>query len=588
MPMVKVLLGNQWKMLINTIRSQGIKSYGIYLISALFLAGILYFVSRGIWAVHEDITDPILAGALSYGQLMMIGLIILIGLPQVFKNLYASTDLELLFTLPIPTRKIFWVKYLQSFFGVPLFTFVFLLVPLVVYGIAIQASILFYPVLIVTLLAVIVIGLSIAYLFNLGLIQIIPASRANELMTVMSALSGLFVYLLMMIPRFANDSSLLDLLLSGVPLFPKWVPISWGSNAITTAAHGSMDFLVPLFLLVVFSIVLVFLASSLVEKGFRTGWIRLSEGGSKKKKRKSAKGTASPSLHRPAIAVGIKEWYMIKRDMREWLVFMPILFFIIAPLIGFFQGGADLSEIRAYPQITWPIAQIFFLFLYAVFNGTVSASSIAREGSAAWVIRTLPLSGKSIALGKLWISWLLPFVIITVIEIIAGLALGWAIKDFLLGILMKAVITIGISAMGLWFGTIGAKYNPKNPQQRLKFFTTMLLQMLSLVYLIITFIPYVLLILPVDMIDFVAEVREDTSGFFGAIVSFVFTILKWRTDSPLVMGIVGVILLLLIPIVIGTLFTLASGRKLDKGIVIEQVHSAQTKGLFGGKKGGLL
>src|SRR5699024_9719022 len=121
-----------------------------------------------------------------------------------------------------PTRKIFWVKYLQSLLGVPLFCFVFLLVPLVVYGIAVQASILFYPVMIITLIAVMVIGLSIAYLFNLGLIQIIPASRANEFMTVMSALSGLFVYFLLMIPRFANDSSLVEALLSGVPLFPDW------------------------------------------------------------------------------------------------------------------------------------------------------------------------------------------------------------------------------------------------------------------------------------------------------------------------------------------------------------------------------
>src|SRR5699024_3038259 len=183
-----------------------------------------------------------------------------------------------------PTRKIFWVKYLQSLLGVPLFCFVFLLVPLVVYGIADGANILFYPVLIMTLIAVIAIGLSIAYLFNLGLIQIIPASRANEFMTVMSALSGLFVYFLLMIPRFANDSSLLDLLLAGVTLFPKWVPVTWGSDTITAAARGSMDFLLPLVLLLVFSIVLVLLASSLVEKGFRTGWIRLSEGGTKKKK----------------------------------------------------------------------------------------------------------------------------------------------------------------------------------------------------------------------------------------------------------------------------------------------------------------
>src|SRR5699024_6944078 len=141
---------------------------------------------------------------------------------------------------------------------------------------------------------------------------------------------------------------------------------TWGSDAITAAARGSMDFLLPLVLLLIFSIVLVLLASSLVEKGFRTGWIRLSEGGTKKKKRKAKGNVSIPSLHHPSVAVGIKEWYAIKRDVREWLVFMPIIFFIIFPLIGFFNGGANLSDIRSYHHVSWPIAQIFFLFLYAV------------------------------------------------------------------------------------------------------------------------------------------------------------------------------------------------------------------------------
>src|SRR5699024_6549104 len=157
--------------------------------------------------------------------------------------------------------------------------------------------------------------------------------------------------------------------------------------------------------------------------------------------------------------------------------------------------------------------------------------------------------------------------------------------EFLLGIAMKAIITTGISAIGLWFGTIGAKYNPKNPQQRLKFSTSLLLQLLSVIYLFVAFIPYTLLILPVEMIDFVAEIQAQANSFFDAILHFVYVVLKWRTEFPVLMGITGTVILLLVPIAIATLFTLASGRKLDKGIEITQVYHTQSKGLFSGKGG---
>lgn len=587
--MIKVLLLNQWKMLVNTIRTQGLKNYAGILVSAIFIGVLLFFLSKGIWAVGESITEPVLAGILSYGFLMIIGLILLLGLPQVFKHLYSATDLGLLFTLPIPTRHIFWIKYVQSFVGIPLFCFVLFLVPLVVYGILIGANFIFYPVLIVTLLAVIIIGLSLAYLFNLGLIQIVPANRANEFMTVMSVLSGLLIYLMFMIPNIANEGSLVDTLLAGLPLFPDWVPVTWGSDALVHAANGSLDFLMPFALLLVLAVVSVIVTSTLVEKGFRTGWIRLSEGGTKKKKKRATKQGRAHALHHPVTAVGIKEWLTVKRDMREWLAFMPLAFFIIFPLIGFFSSGARIGDIRGYNEISWPIAQGVFLFLYAVLNGTLAASSVAREGSSIWILRNLPLTGRHIALGKLWISWLLPFILLTIMEIIVGIFLGWTILQFVIGIIMKAIITTGISAIGLWLGTIGAKYNPKNPQARLKFGVSIILLVVSYVYLFIAFIPYVLLIVPLEAVDIAGDASNSIGGFFGWIASIVFTLLSWKASYPVIMSIVGVLILLLIPLGVAALFIQASARKIDKGISIDMTQGSTSKDLFkGGKSGGSL
>src|SRR5699024_2687430 len=106
--MMKVLMKNQQRILVNTVRSQPLKNYAVYLLSFLVIGIFLFFLSKGIWTMADSFTSSMLEGLLSYGQLAMIGLIILLGLPQVFKDLYTSNDLELLFTLPIPTRNIFW------------------------------------------------------------------------------------------------------------------------------------------------------------------------------------------------------------------------------------------------------------------------------------------------------------------------------------------------------------------------------------------------------------------------------------------------------------------------------------------------
>lgn len=580
--MMKVLLNNQRKIMMNSIKSQSLKNYAGFLISLIVMGILLYFLTRGVWFAADLVTDAVLAGVVSYGSLIIFGLIILLGLPQVYKHLYAARDLEFLFTLPIPTRHIFWMKYLQSFTGVPLSGYIFFAIPLCIYGIASDVSYFYYPVALLVLLAVVVIGLSVAYLANLLVIQIVPASKANEFMTIMSFLAGMFVYLLIMLPNIISDTSITDVILSGLPLFPDWAPMSWGSAAITYAANGSVGFVLPLILLLLLAICSLFLTTTLVEKGFRTGWVRLSEGSGKTKKRKNT----VQGLSHPIIAVGKKEWLTIKRDLREWLIFMPIGIFVVFVLIGFFSGGGRLGDIREANDISWPIAQAVLLFLYSMFNGNMAASSVGREGASEWVMRVLPLSGKNIAIGKLWISWLIPFVLMTGIEIIAGIFMGWSVLQFVLGIIAKALVTIGISAIGLWLGTLGAKYNPTNPQQRLKFGVSLIMLVLSYAYLVILLFPFGFVMVPIDQIDVSFDLDHGMTGFMGLLASTVLALLSLKASYPVVMTIVGIVVLVLLSIGITVLFIYASAKRFDKGVKIDVVSQTNSKALFGKKKVG--
>lgn len=577
--MMKILLRNQWRIIVNTVRSQSGKNLFSYGVIILVMIILLNWISRGIYVMSGQLTTALFKGIVSYGSLMAIAMVILIGLPQVFKHLYAATDLNLLFTMPIPTRNIFWMKYIQSFIGVPLFVFIFFSIPMIVYGSATSAHFIYYPVVLLTVFLVTILGLSIAYLLNLVIVQIVPASRANEFMMAMSFFSGIIIYFMYMLPTLINDEPVSELLLKGLPLFPDWVPATWVGDAIVKSASGSLDFIVPFGMFLLLVLIFAFIATSLVEKGFRTGWIRLSEGGKKKKKKRTQSRTLT--LSHPIIAISKKEWVSIKRDLREWFVLMPVVFIIIFGAIGYFSGGGemDLQAMRDFNKLSWPIFQGILLFIYALSNGNIAASSIGREGKSSWILQTIPVSGMHIALGKLWISWLIPFVLLTVIEVVAGMILGWTILQFVTGILLKVLITGGISAIGLWLGTTGARYNPTNPQQRLKFGTSFLLLIVSYIYLFLSVIPFVWLLLPPIAGPDIIQAGQEMNGIFRAIVTNFGTLLEWKGSHPVLGMMLGVMIMVLFSGGIFYLFIRASAHQLNKGIRIEMVGHTSGKTL---------
>lgn len=586
--MMTILLKNQWIVFLNTIRTQPRKNTIGFGIGVLVVGFFLYLFGKFVWALSEDISPTILENLLSFWFLTVIGLIILMGLPQVFKGLYSGSDLEMLFAMPIPTKNIFWMKYIQSYFGTPFFIFTVSAVPIVVFGVAIQATFLYFIVALLVLFAVTIISLSLIFLLNLLLIQVVPAGRANEFMTVMSFVSGIIVYLLIVLPNLANDEPFSELLLSGLPIFPKWIPVSWGSSAIASAVNGSLFSFVPLGLLILLALIMMMFATMLVEKGFRTGWIRLSEGSSKNRRKKKKEGRIK--INHPIIAIGKKEWFAIKRDLREWFAFLPIVFFIIFGFIGFMSGGGTLAEIRGHGNISWPIAQAILLFIYALTNGTIASSSIGREGPNLWIMQVMPITGKQMAYGKFWISWLLPFIVVSLIEIVATFLLGWTFMQLIYGLAVKGVITMGMSAVGLWIGTLGAKYNPTNPQQRLNFGASIVLFVLSYLYLFIALIPVGYLVIPdVALNELPQDLNHGITGFSGLMATFVLSIFVLKVSFPVIMTIVTIVVLVLLPVGVAYLFLAISARRIDRGLQIDLVSKSSSRSLRpASRKGGSL
>lgn len=276
----------------------------------------------------------------------------------------------------------------------------------------------------------------------------------------------------------------------------------------------------------------------------------------------------------------------MKRDMREWLVLMPVAFFFIFGLIGFFTGGGNinLSYLRNYSHISWPVGQVVLLFLYSLSNGSIAASSIGREGDSAWILRVLPVRGLHIAYGKLWISWIIPFILLTVLEVIISFLLGWSFIFLVVGILMKAVITLGSSSIGLWLGTIGAKYHPTNPQARLKVTTSLFLFVSSYIYLGLILLPFAIIVIPPELVAFEAESPQAINGFFTKLMYSILLLISYKTTSAglvISLCIAGIIMIALSTTII---FNRLSARRIDRGITIQRVKETRDTPLFGRNK----
>lgn len=569
--MTWLLFKTQWRQFRNGIKDLRPGQLALYIMLGLLVLILFPVFIVPLALVAFVLPFDALSPLFSSFFIVAIAMTVLFAIPQVFKHLFSARDVELLFTLPVPTRSIFWVKYGQSFTTTGAFISLLLLLIGTVIGIVYRVSWVYYPVVFIVSLSVVLVGMAIAYLFNLVLIQILPTHRARELMVVMSGLAGVFVYVMFQLPNMYGTERGSEEMLANMPDFPSWLPTTWGAQALTHAATGDAVSLLWTGGIALLALGLSVFAAMLVERGFRTGWIRLSTApGRRDKKRR--KEVRSARLRHPIVILGSKEWRALQRDMREWLTFLPLLFVVIFPAMQFMTNPDGIKHLLQSPLLSWVVVQLGIIGFFSLFIGTFTAASIAREGKAAWLLRSLPLSGWQIALGKLWIHWLIPFVLVLALELGAGIFLGWSWWWALAGAGTYGLLSLGMSGMGLWLGTIGAKHNPDNPQDRLQAGTGFLLIFLNFVYLLVMGFPVTMVLVPGEYSDVFMPMTENAGGLIATGAMIIGSILQFKTVQAGLIVVSGLLSLLIMSLGTTFFFLHLSARRIDGGI---QIHVVQ-------------
>jgi len=548
-----LLLKNQARVAWNTIRQRPLKTFFgllVLLLLALSLLGSLAFYAYG---ALQNMPPQIVRGFLSL--LFMGGLAgqIFFGVTAAFTALYMSEDLELLFMAPVSHKVVFAVKSLSVLGNNFLIALLFVFLPGIFGGLMFQAAALYYLLVLLVGGGLLLIGTAIAELINLLVMRLVPPHRSKEAIGFIGALTAILIALLFQVPNLlVNSRGQADpgawLAGQGQMLrIMDFFPWGWGSLALSKGLSGEFfSGLAWSLLLLVLGAVLFMLAFVLVERGFRRGFISLSqgEGGRRRKLREKRPRENISYLFKQETAVPASAWsgtwavagkdlLTFKRDTREWFgILIPLI------LMAFFVGQYFLA-----PSASSRSSMITVLIMYTImFSGNMALRAFGREGEADWLLNSVPLGGWPVVWGKL-IAAVLPTLVLME-AMLVGTAVAVGVSADLIVILVPAVVflSLGSSAIGLYYSINHARYNPDKPQMRIAPGASFLMFLVNLFYLFFLALGLSYLSPPAELVSGLQSLPPVTyqGGFLSTILYGLYLLsrpLFWPAAQRILLGV---------------------------------------------------
>jgi len=532
----KLLMKNQVRVTWNKIRHRPAGVIIGTLIALLFWGGLTAFIGSFAYGAVKTISPENVQGLLSF--LFMVGFAaqVFFGITAAFAALYMSEDLEMLFVAPIPLKVVFAVKSL-SVIGSNLFAAVlFIFLPGVFFGLFFEAGAAFYLLLVLVGIGLSIIGAAVAELINLFVMRIVPPHRSREAIGFIGGLAGILIALVFQIPNLliSTEGELnMTAWLAGqeqVLAIMDFFPWGWGSQALGACILGdSLSSLGWVLLIFLVGAVLFMTSFGLLERGFRRGFISLSQGGAKRRKGKGElksgeHGTGKQlaySINEPVTtdsspwlgmwAVARKDLLYIKRDTREWFGYLVPLI-----IMAFFIGQYFL-----FPAAPTRSSLVTILFMYTVmFSGNMALQSFGREGESEWLLNSVPLAGWPVVWGKLAAAVLPTLLLMEALLVGTAVAVGVSASLTFVLALAAVLLSLGSSSVGLFYSINNCRYNPDSPQQRISPGASLLMYFINLFFVLLLGLGLIYLFPPEEVIPIIDRLPPVTfeRGFLPGVI----------------------------------------------------------------------
>jgi ABC-2 type transport system permease protein len=334
------------------------------------------------------------------------------------------------------------------------------------YGTVFQAGILYWPLMLGTIVATAGIATTFSMGFTVVLVNLFPARRTKDIILYLSICFGIFIYLIFRLMRpeeLVNPDKyghFIDYLSSlSAPVAP-YIPAAWASNLLSFyLMDREIDFLVTA-LLCITPFAFFFLGEWAMERWFFSGFTKSQEsfGGYR------TFSNRDNYKRSPLLWIFRKETKLFLRDSAEWSQLFMIGALVIVYLYNFKVLPVERSMF-AEEYITNLIS-----FLNIGLTGFVIASlaarfvypSIGAEGGSFYIIMSSPLSIARYILHK-YLFYVVPFTgLALLLLVVSNHLLNIKGPMWWISLIAGLLITWTVLAMALGFGAIYADFKAEN------------------------------------------------------------------------------------------------------------------------------
>jgi ABC-2 type transport system permease protein len=449
-----------------------LSTVGLVFWAAVF--GVLFRVLRYFRGVEE--IGALLSGKLlSLVLLSFISVLLLSNVITALSSFFLAKDLDLLVSSPVDWLRVYLAKLgetiVHSSWMVALMS-----VPIVAaYGIVYGGGVLFAPYALAAFLPFLVMPAVVGSAVTLILVNVFPARRTRDLLSIIALGAAAGVILLFRIirpeqlARPEGFQNLLDFVaVLRAPTSPL-LPSEWVTRAVMSYLEGSPDWL-SLYLLWTTAAVFVTGGAWLNRRLYHSGFSKAQEGAERFVRGGFWNWTLGAVLRPLGPArreFVLKDLRLFFRDTTQW----SQLILLAALLVVY------LFNIKALPLFRGEQVPFFLVSMVSFLNlglaGFVLASIAARfvfpavslEGRQMWLLRSSPLELRAMLWAKYWVGTIPLLVLALTITILTNVLLKAG--PFMMAVSVGTILllTLAISSMALAFGALYPQFNTENAAQ---------------------------------------------------------------------------------------------------------------------------
>jgi ABC-2 type transport system permease protein len=479
-PSVRQLLSPKWHTMRNRARRSDAKQGWRWLI--VVAIGLLF------WGFSMAVLVRVLTyfrgtpeiGLLLAGKLLglvflsFFAILLLSNVITALSSYFLARDLDMLAAAPVDWLQLYLAKLFETVIHSSWMVALMALPILSAYGYVYEGGAQFVLVALAASLPYFVIPAAVGSAITLILVNVFPARRTRDLLSVVAVLAAgalVMLFRLLRPERLVRPDgvrSLVDFVaMLQTPTSP-FLPSEWAQRAVMGSLTGDFQ-LLPLYLLWTTAAVIVVGGALLHRALYDAGFSKAQES-AHRSSRGGALAAISYRLLAPLGALRrelvMKEVRVFFRDTTQWsqLILLAVLLVVYVfnvKLLPMSSEGVTFFLVNVVPFLNLGIAG----FVLAAIAARFIFPGVSIEGRTLWLLKSSPLPMGSLLWSKYWTGTLPLLALALIIVGVTNALLGVGVFIFVVSLCSIVVLTFALASMALGLGAVFPRYESENAAQ---------------------------------------------------------------------------------------------------------------------------